>query len=109
VTGPFARQYPDGYPPPEVRDAMTDNFQTRGQYDEALQSVFDYKQDRDTEGLGPVLIALSNLAVAEAIHRVAACLEKGTPVMIESRGMVELDPTSVAEAINKILNKERNA
>lgn len=93
---------------------MTDNFQVRGQYRAAAQSVQDFIESmnggaRDA-GRGAAVIALSNLAVAEAIHRVAACLEKGTPVMIESRGTVELDPTSVAEAIEKILNrKERNA
>lgn len=94
---------------------MADNYQVRGQYRAAAQSVFDLlKEVRDGNRLDPLIgdatVALSNLAVAEAIHRVAACLEKGTPVMIESRGTVELDPTSVAEAITKILNrKERNA
>lgn len=60
-------------------------------------------------GDGLVAIALSNLAVAEAIHRVAASLGS-VPVVVNSTGSVTLDPEAVAEAVNQILNrKERNA
>jgi len=88
-----------------------DGYKTQGQYRAAGQSIKDVVDNvRANSNLereqvyATLAVALSNLAVTEAIHRVAACLEKGTPVMIESRGTVELDPTAVAESIQKILD-----
>lgn len=91
---------------------MTDNFQTRGQYRAAAESVAELLDDIEAietqhdkwavEVSAQVCIALSNLAVAEAIHRVAAVLEKGTPVAINTTGTIDLNPTSVAQAWRQI-------
>lgn len=92
---------------------MTD-YRTHGQYRAAAESVMDLLQElRNGQRLDPLVgaaaIALSNLAIAEAIHRVAATLGS-VPVVVNSTGSVTLDPEAVAEAVNQILNrKERNA
>lgn len=84
-----------------------DDFQTSGQYLAAARSIkdlLDYMRNNtrvDVQGL--VVIALSNLAVAEAIHRVAAVLEKGAPVSVVSTGTIDLDPDKVAATIQAIL------
>lgn len=58
---------------------MTEDWRTRGQYLAAAQSIKDTIDE--TRGYGPELaiqatltVALSNLAVAEAVHRVADTL-----------------------------------
>lgn len=84
-----------------------DDFQTSGQYLAAarsIQDLLDYMRNNtrvDVQGL--VVIALSNLAVAEAIHRVASVLEKGTPISVVSTGTIDLDPDKVAATIQAIL------
>lgn len=91
------------------------------QYRAAIDAIADLTQEIErsaaptsTEGrllnaLGHAAVAESNLAVAEAIHRVAASLGS-VPVVVNSTGSVTLDPEAVAEAVNQILNrKERNA
>ncbi len=102
---------------------MADNFQVRGQYRAAAQSVKDVIDNlaptrrpagspsrvEESQVDALLAVALSNLAVAEAIHRVALAVEARDerPVVVNSTGSVTLDPDAVAEALTKIINREQ--
>jgi len=55
---------------------------------------------------GNVVIALSNLAVAEAVHLLTAAI-KVRPVEITTTGSLTLDPEKVAAALQASIDKLR--
>ena len=89
-----------------------DSYRTRGQYKAAARSIYEFQNDwesglLDERGVaftGPVLVALSNLAVAEAIHELRQQLHK-VPVVVNTTGSVDLNPDAVAGALARLLNK----
>ena len=98
---------------------------TDSQYRATLQSIMDTRDEaRDGATSGQQLqieatlaVALSNLAVAEAIHQFRESIEgdwqaliealaKERPIVVNTTGEVTLDPEATAEAINRILRSK---
>lgn len=87
---------------------MTDDYHLAPQYKAAAASIYEVVQigELELDLSAQVCIALSNLAIAEAVHMLAGAIRE-RPVVVNSTGTIDLDPEKVAAAIQASVAKLR--